>query len=134
MDIREVYGWFPTKEDCVRHLEKIRWKGKPISPYCAESKRNTPLPREGRHHCNSCNTTFSVTVGTVFHRTRLPLQKWFLAISLILDSRKGISARQLANALSIDKNTAWYMSARISEAMLAFSQRDLLLELGAEND
>jgi transposase-like protein len=132
--MEEAYARFPVERDCVSYLETIRWKSGPTCPYCAESKRNTPLPREGRYHCNSCNTTFSVTVGTVFHQTRLPLQKWFAAISLILDSRKGISARQLAKALSVNKNTAWYLSARVSEAMLELSQRDLLLELGAEND
>ncbi len=132
MNIGDVYKRFPTEADCVRHLEQIRWKSKPICPYCGGFKRITPLPKEGRHHCNNCNTTFSVTVKTIFHRTRLPLQKWFLAVFLILDSRKGISARQLSRRLSVNKNTAWYLSVRIREGMLESSQRDLLLELGAQ--
>lgn len=85
-----------------------------------------PRPAEHRHHCNACNTTFSVTVGTIFHHTHLPLQKWFLALSLILNARKGISARQLARDLEINKNTAWYLSMRIRKAMIESSQRDLL--------
>ena len=132
MNLSDVYERFPTEIDCVRHLEEIRWKSKPTCPYCNESRRITTLPKGGRHHCNSCNTTFSVTVRTIFHRTRLPLQKWFLAVYLILDSRRGVSARQLAKSLSVNKNTAWYLSARVSEGMLESSQRDLLLELGAK--
>jgi len=130
--LSDVYERFPTELDCVRHLEEIRWKNNPICPYCSESKRITALPNEGRHHCNTCNTTFSVTVRTVFHRTRLPLQKWFLAVVLILDSRRGVSARQLATSLNVNKNTAWYLSTRIGEGMLDSSQRDLLLEIGAK--
>lgn len=132
MNIEDVYKRFPTEMDCVRHLEEIRWKNKPICPYCSEPERITPLSKESRHHCNNCNTTFSVTAKTIFHRTRLPLQKWFLAIFLILDSRKGVPARQLAKNLSVNKNTAWYLSTRISAGMLESSQRDLLLELGAK--
>lgn len=125
MNIIEVYRLFPTEADCIAHLEQVRWKGKPVCPYCA-SDRVTPLKKEHRHHCNNCNTTFSVTVNTIFHHTHLPLQKWFLAISLILNARKGISARQLARDLEINKNTAWYLSMRIRKAMIESSQRDLL--------
>lgn len=133
MNIVEVYRQFPTEADCIAHLEQGRWKGKPICPYCS-SDRTTPLPKEHRHHCNNCNTTFSVTVNSIFHRTRLPLQKWFLAISLILNARKGISARQLARDLDINKNTAWYISMRIRKAMIESSQRDLLQGLVEMNE
>jgi hypothetical protein len=71
-----------------------------------------------RHHCNACNTSFSVTVGTIFHDTKLDVQKWFLAISLILDAKKGISARQLGRHLEVNKNTAWYMGMRIRRALI----------------
>ncbi len=67
---------------------------------------------------------FSVTVDTIFHHTHLPLQKWFLAISLVLNAKKGISARQLARDLEVNKNTAWYMGMRIRNAM--FEQGELL--------
>jgi transposase-like protein len=87
------------------------------------------VPRECRHRCNNCNTAFSATVGTIFHRTHLPLQKWFVAISLVLDAREPISARQLARRVDINKNTAWHLNRRIGVAMLEPSQRDLLLEI-----
>src|SRR5271155_5779488 len=100
MNIIEIYKKFPTEKDCIAHLEIVRWKGKPICPYC-KSDRVTPAPKESRHHCNACNTAFSVTVGTIFHHTHLDLQKWFLAISLILNAKKGISSRQLARDLQV---------------------------------
>lgn len=84
------------------------------------------MRKEARHHCNNCKTSFSVTVGTIFHRTHLPLQKWFLALSLVLNAKKGISARQLSRDLEVNKNTAWRMAMQIRRAMLEIEQRHLL--------
>ena len=100
----------------VAHLEAVRWNGDPKCPYC-QSLNVTPAPKELRHHCNNCNTSFSVTVQTIFHNTKLDLQRWFLAIALILNAKKGLSARQLARDLEVNKNTAWYMAMRIRKAM-----------------
>ena len=116
MNIIEIYDKYPNHIDCLKHLENIRWGGKPICPYC-KSARVTAFKNEYRYHCNNCNTSFSVTVGTIFHKTKLDLQKWFLAISLILNAKKGISARQLARDICVNKNTAWYMQMRIRRAM-----------------
>lgn len=123
MNIVKIYELFPTHEKCIKYLEKVRWPDKPKCPYC-ESTYSTPMPKERRHHCNTCNTSFSVTVATIFHKTKLDLQKWFFAITLILNAKKGISARQLARDLNINKNTAWYMGMRIRKGMI--EQRDLL--------
>ncbi|MFH2035152.1 MAG: IS1595 family transposase [Candidatus Zixiibacteriota bacterium] len=123
MNIVEVYDRFPTNQDCLNYLEKVRWKGKPTCPYC-DSQNVTPLSKENRHHCNTCNTSFSVTVRTIFHKTKLPLQKWFLAISLVLNAKKGISARQLARDIKVNKDTAWSMGMRIRRAMI--EQRELM--------
>lgn len=125
MNIIEIYKRFPTQKDCLKHLEDVRWKGQPKCPYC-NSLNVTPMPKESRHHCNNCNTSFSVTVGTIFHKTKTDCQKWFLAISLILNARKGISARQLARDIEVNRNTAWYMSMRIRKAMTQFSDQTLL--------
>jgi transposase-like protein len=122
-----------SDKDCLALLEAIRWSGKPVCPYCG-SDRTTTMPKERRHRCNNCNTAFSVTVGTVFHRTHLSLRTWFAAVSLILDAREPISARRLAQHLNINKNTAWYLDARICRAMLEPSQRDLLLEIADVNE
>ncbi len=125
MNILEVFKKFPQQEDCISYLERVRWDGVPRCPYCG-SDNSTPLPKEQRHHCNNCNTSYSVTVGTIFHRTHLPLQKWFLALSLILNAKKGISARQLARHIDVHRNTAWRISMKIREAMSQRHQRELL--------
>lgn len=125
MDIIEVFQRFPAQKDCLQYLEKVRWQNKPICPYC-KSPKQTPLKKEHRYHCNNCNTSYSVTVGTIFHKTHLSIQKWFLAISLILNAKKGISARQLARHLKINRNTAWRISMKIRDAMFEPAQRGML--------
>jgi transposase-like protein len=131
MNIVAIYKKFPTEADCIAHIERVRWNGRPVCPYC-KSTRTTPMPRESRHHCNGCNTTFSVTVDTIFHHTHLDLQKWFLAISLVLNANKGISARQMARDLEVNRNTAWYMGMRIRNAI--FEQGELLRGIVEEMD
>jgi transposase-like protein len=123
MNIISIYKKFPTEADCIAHIEQVRWHGVPVCPYCRSTK-TTAMPAERRHHCNGCNTTFSVTVNTIFHHTHVPLQKWFLAISLVLNAKKGISARQLARDLEVNKNTGWYIETRIRNAL--FEQGELL--------
>jgi transposase-like protein len=116
MNIIEVYRLYPTKIDCLKHLEKVRWNNKPTCPYC-ESKRNSKMKKENRYHCLDCRTSYRVTVGTIFHNTKLDMQKWFLAISMILNAKKGVSARQLARHIDVTKDTAWYLGMRIRKAL-----------------
>jgi len=125
MNIVSIYQKFPTEKDCLAYIEGIKWQGKPICPYC-QSTNQKPIPNENRYHCNNCRTTFSATVGTIFHRTHLPLQKWFLALALILNAKKGIAARQLGRDLQVNKDTAWRIAMKIREAMTQQIQRDLL--------
>ncbi len=106
-------------------LEQIRWGGKPQCPYCG-STNSTPIKKECRHHCNSCFTSYSVTVGTLFHKTHIDLQKWYQAIQLVLTS-SNISVRKLAQAIEVNKNTASYMLVRIRKAMA--EEQDFLLTL-----
>lgn len=128
MDIIEIFKLFPTQDDCIAHLEQVRWQGEPRCPYC-ESTNTTPVPNKYRHHCNNCNTKFSVTVGTIFHHTHLACQKWFLAVTLVLNAKKGVSARQLARDLRVNKDTAWRISMKIRDAMQEPSQKELLTGL-----
>jgi transposase-like protein len=125
MNIDEIYRRFPTHIDCVAYLEDIRWNGLPSCPYCT-SNRSTPVNNQQRYHCNACNTPYSVTVSTVFHQTHLPLQKWFLAIGLLLNPGASISARQIAQQLSINKNTACSLVKRVDVALRNPNQRELL--------
>ena len=116
MNIISIINQFPNQEACIAYLEKKRWDGKPVCPYCFSENTNH-LVKENRHHCNGCRKSFSVTVGTIFHDSHLPLQKWFLAISLMLNAKKGISSRQLARDLELPVKTAWSMNHRIRKAM-----------------
>ena len=125
MDIVKVFAQYPTQDACLEHIEAVRWPNGPVCPYCG-SKRTTAMPKERRHHCNACNTSFSVTVGSILHHTHLPLQKWFLALTLTLNANKGISARQLARDLHVSKDTAWRIVMKIREAMSEVEQRQLL--------
>lgn len=121
MNIIQIYKQFPDQESCINHLETVRWNNNAKCPYC-NSTNATPVPKELRYHCNNCNTSFSVTVGTIFHKTKLDLQKWFLAVSLVLNAKKGISSRQLARDIEVTKDTAWYMQMRIRRAMNEYGE------------
>lgn len=116
MTLLEIVTQFNTQSKCIRYLESIRWPMGPVCPYC-KSTRQTPKTKEDRYTCNDCNISFSVKVGTLFESSKLPLAKWFMAIVLIKDAKKGISSLQLARHLDVNKNTAWFLQSRIRRAM-----------------
>ncbi len=122
MDEERYYKRFPSKEACLSYLEEVLWDGSPVCPYC-KSTNTTVMVRECRHHCNRCKTSFSVTVGTIFHRTRVDLRKWFIGISILLNTDK-ITTLQLAHRLDVNKNTAWYIKERVRKELRS---RPLLL-------
>lgn len=117
MNIISIFKNFPTQEKCIKHLEQLRWNNGTYCPYC-KSKNTYKIKDIHRHHCNGCKKSFSVTVNTIMHDTRLPLQKWFLAISLIANAKKGLSSRQLARDLDLPVKTAYSLSQRIRKAMI----------------
>src|ERR1700733_5393468 len=108
MNIIQVYKKFPTQESCMAHLEQVRWKGKPVCPYC-KSDKQTLLPKKHHRHCNTCDTSYNVTTGTLFYKSKIDLQKWFLAISIVLNTKNGVSIRELSQDIKVTKDTAWYM-------------------------
>lgn len=124
MKIIDVYKKFPTEDSCYKHLESVIWDNKPFCPYC-KSKAKTNLPKENRYRCNTCNTSYSVTVGTPFHRTRLDLQKWFHAIYLTLN--EDYSARRLGRDLQVTKDTASLVFKKIQKAFI--NHPDLLKKI-----
>lgn len=126
MNITQVYQRFPDQESCLAHLEAARWGGEPTCPYCGSANTAPSSDGRRRHRCYECKTSFSVTVGTIFHRTHLPLQKWFLAITLMLNAKKGPSSLQLSRDLEVNKNTAWRITMQIRKAMSQAEQRNLL--------
>lgn len=121
MNLIEVMERYPDQESCIDHLERIRWRGKPVCPHCGcvevVRKKEEGVGRVGRWHCSACKASFKVTHGTVFHGTKIPLQKWFLAISLILNAKKGLSSYQLQRDLDLNQKTAWYILTRIRAEM-----------------
>jgi transposase-like protein len=102
-------------------LEAIRWPNGPVCPHCGSCEK--PYELKGKAHrpglwkCSDCREQFSVTVGTVFERSKIPLSKWLTATYLICSSKKGISSHQLHRTLGVTYKTAWFMTHRIREAM-----------------
>jgi len=122
--IFEVISKFNSEEKCIKHLERIRWPKGLQCPHC-DAKRIMTFTAEGKtgkerhlYECIECHYQYSVTVGTIFHDSHLPLVKWFLAIYMICSAKKGIAATQLQRELEIGSyKTAWYMAHRIRLAM-----------------
>jgi transposase-like protein len=110
-----------TNEDKAReHLEALRWPDGPFCPHCGSfnaTRLQGSKHRAGTVQCNDCRQQFTVTVGTVFERSKVPLNKWLLANHLLCSSKKGISAHQLHRMLGVTYKTAWFMMHRIREAM-----------------
>jgi transposase-like protein len=104
-----------------QHLEGLLWPYGPQCPHCTSVNDATKLKgrstRPGVYWCNSCQKPFSVTVGTVYERSKVPLNTWLYATHLLCASKKGISSQQLARMLGVTVKTAWFMSMRIREAM-----------------
>jgi len=113
-----------TNEDRAREaLEAIRWPEGPICPHCGNSdpertaRGRGKAHRPGLYYCAECNGQFTVTVGTVMERSKIPLSKWLLAMHLMGASKKGMSALQLQRMLGVTYKTAWFLCHRIREAM-----------------
>lgn len=110
-----------TDEDKAReHLEALRWPTGPFCPHCGSfnaTRLQGQKHRKGAIQCNDCREQFTVTVGTVFERSKVPLNKWLLANHLMCSSKKGVSAHQIHRMLGVTYKTAWFMCHRIREAM-----------------
>jgi transposase-like protein len=99
-------------------LEAQLWPNGPVCPHCGVLEVSTPIAtRAGWYQCNSCRKQFSVTVGTLFERSHIPLNKWLMAAFLICASKKGMSTHQLHRMLGVSYKSTWFMMHRIREAM-----------------
>lgn len=119
MTIPKIY----TDENAARkHLEGLLWPEGPICPHCGVVDAATKLmgksTRPGVYKCRACEKPFSVTVGTVFERSKIKLHVWVRAVDLYTASKKGFSAHQLHRTLGVTYKTAWFMAHRIREAMI----------------
>lgn len=102
------------------HLESVRWPNGPVCPHCKSQnakKLEGKSTRPGVHWCNACEQPFTVTVGSVMERSKIPLAKWVLGFHMMAAAKKGVSSHQLHRQLGITYKSAWFMAHRIREAM-----------------
>lgn len=116
MDIAKLMDDFHDDDSCREALTKLRWPDGVTCPRCESKDIRNSYTRD-QYDCGSCGYQFSVTSGTIFHDSHLPLRKWFVAIFLIVEAKKGISANQLKRVLGVSYKTAWYLCHRIRAAM-----------------
>jgi transposase-like protein len=116
MNLVKLIEQFGSDERCRAYLEALRWPEGVRCPNCG-AKSISHISTRKQLDCNSCRTRFSVTSGTVFHDSHLPLWKWFLATYMITEAKKGVSANQLKRTLAVSYKTAWYLCHRIRWAM-----------------
>ncbi len=102
-------------------LERELWPTGPVCPHCGTVNEATPLKgkahRPGLYQCNACREQFTVTVGTLYERSKIPLSKWLAATHLMMASKKGMSALEIGRLLSLSKKTAWFLCHRIRESL-----------------
>jgi transposase-like protein len=120
MTLPEVNALYPTDDRCRELLERLRWPEGVICPRCKD-KRVSRLKEYARYECVGCEYQFTATSGTIFHDSHLPLSIWFVAVLLLCEAKKGMSAMQLKRTIwGIDRGsykTAWYLCHRIRAAM-----------------
>ncbi len=124
---------FQDADKAREHLEAQRWPNGPVCPHCGATSehataikgaRSAPskahpkgVERKGLYQCNACRQQFTVTVKTIFERSKVPLNKWLAATYMMSTSKKGVSAHQIHRSIGVTYKTAWFMMHRIREAM-----------------
>ena len=126
VSLYQFFERFPTEDAARQYFERNRWAGEVSCPHCgslsvAEVKDHKPMP----YRCRGCRQHFSVRTGTVLAESRLPLQKWLMAIYMMTTARKGIPSTQMARELGITQKSAWFLAQRIRETWLAGADSDM---------
>src|SRR6266511_449357 len=116
MNLAKLVEDFGSEDRCRAFLEDLRWPEGIRCPRC-DSDKISRIQKRNQFDCDTCRYQFSVTAGTIFHDSHLPLWKWFMAIYLMVESKKGISANQLKRTFAVSYKTAWYLAHRIRAAM-----------------
>jgi len=122
VEFHELYG---GEEQCVSALETMRWPNGFTCPACGGCKSHR-LSRRSLYQCASCHTQTSVTAGTIFEHTKLPLSVWFRAMYHITQSKNGVSALELRRRLGVSYNTAWMIKHKLMQVMLDREAEKLL--------
>ncbi len=111
---------FRSETKARKWLESQIWPDGPFCPSCGSTEPTAlkgKAHRTGLYQCNECRQQFTVTVGTLFERSKIPLSKWLMATYLLSASKKGMSTRQLSRMLGVSVKSTWFMMHRIREAM-----------------
>jgi transposase-like protein len=118
MNLLQINKEYNTKAKCIAKLENLRW-GKTVKcPYCNSTRNGIIKSEVGRRSCKNCKRSFTVLIGTIFESTRLPLPKWFFIIGMMLNSKSGISAKEIQRNVNCSYKTAYYIAMRIRVGML----------------
>jgi transposase-like protein len=107
---------FGSEDKCRAYLEALRWTDGIACPRC-QSRKISRIVKRNQYDCDACRYQFSVTAGTIFNDSHLPLWKWFICVYLLCESKKGMSANQLKRTLGVSYKTAWYLCHRVRAAM-----------------
>jgi len=115
-NLTQLYDFFKDEETCRNYLEQHRWGGTVACPFCGVIN---PYKTNRGYKCRDrqCHKKFSVTVGTVYENSKIPLRTWFAAVYLATSSKKGISSLQAARQLGVTQKTAWFLNHRIREML-----------------
>ena len=108
---------FKDDESCRKFLEYIFWQDKPVCSSCGHDKKIYRFKNGKTFKCPICQRKFTITVGTVFHSSHIPLKKWFIAIYLLSAHKNGISSCQLARDMEITQHNAWFMLHKIRKVI-----------------
>lgn len=115
----EILEAFPDETSCISHLEQLRWNGNVVSPFDPFSK---VYPcKDSRYRCRNSGKYFNARTGTIFQNSRIPLQKWFVAIWMVSNQQK-ITSVALSQELGLTQKTAWYMLQRIKKYLYSQAQ------------
>ncbi len=116
-NVLQVLEYYKDNETCISLLEQEIWLGKPKCPHCGNQEKSYKTNRGYRCANKECQKKYTVTVGTIFENTKIPMKYWFAAIYLITAHKKGISSHQLSRDLGVTQKTAWFILHRIRESM-----------------
>jgi transposase-like protein len=128
LELDDSGGDAAFEQECRDYLSDLRWPSGVECPRCSESSRLLWLSSRSKWHCYACRYQFSVTAGTLFHSSHLPVWKWFVAVHLMLSTPDGVSANELRRTLGGSYKTAWFAAHRIRAAMRGHGS-DLLRSL-----
>ena len=115
-NILDLIKVFSDEKKCHDHLKKIIWSNGSYCPHCGNCKIYD-FSDGITHKCSDCRKKFSIKVWTIFEDSKVPLQKWFIAIFLLTSHKKGISSLQLAKDIWVTQKTAWFILQRLRKAM-----------------